>query len=177
MIQYTLGRASNDVPGNYSTSTRGSGINSFPANNYDLSGEWARADYDQRHRLNLLGTMHGAKYADFGVGLYANTGMPYSETTGRDDYHTGYANARPPGVPRNSLQGPGFLGLDLRWFHNLRLGKKKESPQAAVAVDAFNALNHVNYDTYIGNLSSPFFGQAVSAKPPRRMQMSFKLEF
>jgi hypothetical protein len=177
MIQYTLGRAYNDVPGNYSTSTRGSGINSFPANNYDLSGEWARADYDQRHRLNLLGTMHGARYADFGVGLYANTGMPYTETTGRDDYHTGYANARPPGVPRNSLQGPGFLGLDLRWFHNFRLGKKKESPQAALAVDAFNALNHVNYDTYIGNLSSPFFGQAVSAKPPRRMQMSFKIEF
>jgi hypothetical protein len=177
MIQYTLGRAYNDVPGNYSTSTRGSGINSFPANNYDLSGEWARADYDQRHRLNLLGTMHGAKYADFGVGLYANSGMPYTETTGRDDYHTGYANARPPGVSRNSLQGPGFLGLDLRWFHNFRFGKKKESPQGAVSVDAFNALNHVNYDTYIGNLSSPFFGEAVSAKPPRRMQFAFKVEF
>ena len=177
MIQYTLGRVYNDVPGNYSTSTRGSGINSFPANNYDLSGEWARADYDQRHRLNLLGTMHGAKYADFGVGLFANTGAPYTETTGRDDYHTGYANARPPGVPRNSLQGPGLLNLDLRWFHNFRLGKKKESPQGAVSVDAFNSLNHVNYETYIGNLSSPFFGGAVSARPPRRMQLAFKIDF
>jgi hypothetical protein len=177
MIQYTLGRAYNDVPGNYATSTRGSGINSFPANNYDLSGEWARADYDQRHRLNLLGTMHGAKYADFGVGLFANTGAPYTETTGRDDYHTGYANARPPGVPRNSLQGPGLLNLDLRWFHNFRLGKKKESPQGAVSVDAFNSLNHVNYETYIGNLSSPFFGGAVSARPPRRMQLAFKIDF
>jgi hypothetical protein len=177
MIQYTLGRAYNDVPGNYSTSTRGSGINSFPANNYDLSGEWARADYDQRHRLNLLGTIHGAKWADFGVGLFANTGMPYTETTGRDDHHTGYANARPPGVLRNSLAGPGLLNLDLRWFHNLRLGKKKESPQGAVSVDAFNAVNHVNYDTLIGNLSSPFFGEAVSAKPPRRLQLAFKVEF
>jgi hypothetical protein len=177
MIQYTLGRAYNDVPGNYSTSTRGSGINSFPANNYDLSGEWARADYDQRHRLSLLGTLHGARYADFGVGLFANTGAPYTETTGRDDYNTGYANARPPGIPRNSLPGPGFLGLDLRWFHNFRFGKKKDSPQGAVSLDAFNALNHVNYDTYIGNLSSPFFGEAVAAKPPRRMQMAFKVDF
>jgi Carboxypeptidase regulatory-like domain/TonB dependent receptor len=177
MVQYTLGRAYNDVPGNYSTSTRGSGINAFPANNYDLSGEWARADYDQRHRLSFLGTLHGARYADFGVGLSANTGAPYTETTGRDDYHAGYANARPLGVPRNSLQGPGYLNLDLRWFHNFRFGKKKESPQGAVSVDAFNALNHVNYNTYIGNLSSPFFGEAVSAKPPRRMQLAFKVEF
>jgi hypothetical protein len=44
MIAYTLGRAYHDVPGNSSTSKRGSGINSFPANNYDLSGEWPRAD-------------------------------------------------------------------------------------------------------------------------------------
>jgi len=177
MIQYTLGRTYNDVPGNYATSTRGSGINAFPANNYDLSGEWARADYDQRHRLNFLGTMHGARYVDFGLGLSANTGAPYTETTGRDDYHTGYANARPPGVPRNSLQGPGLLNMDLRWFHNFRFGKKKESPQGTVSVDAFNALNHVNYETYIGNLSSPFFGQAVSAKPPRRIQLALKFEF
>jgi hypothetical protein len=44
-------------------------------------------------------------------------------------------------------------------------------------VDAFNALNHVNYDTYIGNLSSPFFGEAVSAKPPRRIELAFKIDF
>src|SRR5207302_5882197 len=43
LMQYTLGRAYNDT----------SGINSFPANNYDLSGEWGRADFDQRHRFNL----------------------------------------------------------------------------------------------------------------------------
>jgi hypothetical protein len=73
MIQYTLGRSYNDVPGNYSVSTRGAGINAFPANNYDLSGEWSRADYDRRHRLNLLGTVHAAKYVDFGVGLVMNT--------------------------------------------------------------------------------------------------------
>jgi hypothetical protein len=46
LIQYTLSRGDNDT----------SGINSFPANSYDLSGEWGRADFDQRHRFNLLGT-------------------------------------------------------------------------------------------------------------------------
>lgn len=177
MVQYTLGRAYNDVTGNYSASTRSIGINTFPANNYDLSGEWARADYDQRHRLNLLGTTHAARYMDFGIGLFANTGAPYTETTGRDDFHTGYANARPAGVRRNSLQGPGFAELDLRWFHEFVFQAKKEGPRMTLALDAFNVTNRVNDVTFVGNLSSPFFGQAVAAKPPRRLQLSLRFAF
>ena len=178
MIQYSLGRAYNDVGGNYSASTRSTGINSFPANNYDLSGEWARADYDQRSRLNILGTIRGGKYVEFGVGFFANTGAPYTETTGRDDYRTGYANARPIGVRRNSLQGPGFAELDLRWSHDFLFEKgKKEGPRLTFALDAFNVTNRVNYAGYIGNLSSPFFGQPVAARPPRRLQVSVRFSF
>jgi hypothetical protein len=178
MVQYTLGRAYNDVGGNYNGTTRSTGINSFPANNYDLSGEWARADYDQRSRLNLLGTVHATKYLEFGIGFFANTGAPYTETTGRDDYRTGYANARPAGVRRNSLQGPGFAELDLRWSHDLLFEKsKKEGPRLTIALDAFNVTNRVNYASYIGNLSSPFFGQAVAARPPRRLQVSARFSF
>ena len=178
MIQYTLGRAYNDVAGNYSASTRTIGINAFPANNYDLSGEWARADYDQRHRLNVLGTVRAAKYLDFGIGFFANTGAPYTETTGRDDNHDGYANARPVGVRRNSLQGPGFAELDLRWSHDFLFEKgKKEGPRVTFALDAFNVTNRVNYVTFVGDLASPFFGQAVAAKPPRRLQLSARFNF
>jgi outer membrane receptor protein involved in Fe transport len=177
MVQYTLGQTYNDVPGNYAVSTRGGGINAFPANNYDLSGEWSRADYDARHRLNLMGTIHAAKYLDFGMALAVNSGMPYTETTGLDEYHTGYANARPPGVPRNSLQGPGFAGLDVRWSHIFELTHKKEGPQFTVGVDAFNVTNRVNYVTYVGDLSSPFFGGPVAARPPRRLQLSGRFEF
>jgi hypothetical protein len=178
MIQYTFGRAYNDVGGNYSASTRTTGISAFPANNYDLSGEWARADYDQRHRISLLGTVHAAKYLDFGLGLFANTGAPYSETTGRDDNRDGLANDRPSGVRRNSLEGPKFAELDLRWSHDFVLQKsKKESPRVTIALDAFNLTNTVNYATYIGNLSSPFFGHAVAAKPSRRLQLTARFVF
>jgi hypothetical protein len=177
MVQYTFGKTMTDVPGNYSISTRGAGINSFPANNYDLSGEWSRADYDARHRLNLLGTTHAAKYLDFGAGLYVSSGLPYTETTGLDEYHTGYANARPPGVPRNSLQGAATAELDLRWSHIFLLRHKKEGPRFTAALDAFNAVNRVNYATWVGDLSSPFFGQPVTAKPPRRLQLSGRFEF
>ncbi|HEY3840938.1 MAG TPA: hypothetical protein VGL72_30415, partial [Bryobacteraceae bacterium] len=177
MAQYTFGKVMNDVPGNYSISARGTGISSFPANNYDLAGEWSRADYDARHRLNLMGTLHAAKYLDFGFALFANSGMPYTETTGLDQYHTGYANARPPGVPRNSLEGPGFLELDARWSHSFALNHKKDGPHFTVGLDAFNLTNKVNYAGYIGDLSSPFFRHAVAAKPARRAQVSGRFEF
>jgi len=38
-------------------------------------------------------------------------------------------------------------------------------------------LNHVNYVAYVGNLQSPFFGQAVSAFPARRLQITTRFKF
>jgi hypothetical protein len=48
---------------------------------------------------------------------------------------------------------------------------------ATISVNSFNALNHPNDVTYIGVVGSPFFGQAVTAQPPRRMQLSLELKF
>jgi Carboxypeptidase regulatory-like domain len=169
LMQYTLGHAYNNT----------GGINAFPANNYALSGEWGRADFDQRHRFNLLGTIKPGKLFNLGVGVFLNTGRPYSLTTGHDDYHVGSATARPPGVGRNTLQGPGYAEYDLRWFRDFKLAQPRNevAPTITVSVDAFNMLNHVNYTGYIGTLSSPFFGRAVSAQPPRRLQFSTRFAF
>ena len=46
-----------------------------------------------------------------------------------------------------------------------------------MALDAFNVTNRVNYVSYSGNLFSPFFGKAVAAKPPRRLQLSTRFTF
>jgi hypothetical protein len=46
-----------------------------------------------------------------------------------------------------------------------------------VGVDAFNVLNRVNAAYYVGTLSSPFFGQAIAALPPRRVQLSLRARF
>ena len=145
---------------------------------YDLWGEWARADSDQRHRFNLLGTFKAARAVNFGVALQAESGKPYTMTTGRDDNHDGLANDRPAGVPRNRLQGPGYLGLDVRASRDFFLGTKKEKgPVLTPAVDAFNVLNRVNFAGFVGNLSSPFFGKPVAANPSRRLQLSVRLRF
>jgi hypothetical protein len=49
--------------------------------------------------------------------------------------------------------------------------------KATLALDAFNVLNRVNYRSFVGNLSSPSFGRAVAARPPRRLQLSFRVKF
>ena len=178
MVQYTLAKARNNTGGNPATGARTS-LNSFPANNYDLSGEWARADFDQRHRFNLLGTITPGRYFKIGIALSFYSGQTYSITTGRDDNHDGFANDRPAGVPRNSLQGPGYAQLDLRWSRDFFFnGKKRDKgPMATLGFDAFDVLNHVNYNGYIGNQSSPFFGRPIAAMPVRRLQMSVRFRF
>jgi len=170
MAQYRLASSHDDT----------SGINYLPPNSYDLSGEWSRSDFDRRHRFELLGTLNPDKLFNLGVSLSLYSGLPYTLITGLDEFHTGTANARPAGVPRNSLEGPGYVDLDLRWSRELSLikGKKKdEGVKGTLAIDAFNVLNKVNYVSYVGNLRSPFFGQAVAAQPPRRLQLSFRLKF
>ena len=170
MAQYRLSSAHDNT----------SGITYFPPNAYDLSGEWGRSDFDRRHRFEMLGTINPGKLFNLGVSVSLYSGQPYTLTTGLDQFHTGTANARPAGVPRNSLQGPAYADLDLRWSRDfsVRKGKKKdEGVKATLAVDAFNLLNEVNYSGFIGNLSSPFFGKAIAAQPPRRLQFSFRLKF
>ena len=126
----------------------------------------------------LFGTVNGGRNFNFGISTSVATGRPYSLTTGQDLFHTGIANARPAGVPRNSLDGPGFANVDLRWSREFLVpapdGRKRS---ATIGVDAFNVLNTVNYSYYVGNLSSPFFGQAISAQPPRRIQFSLRIRY
>ena len=116
---------------------------------------------------------------NIGVTLALYSGRPYSLTTGLDNFNTGVANARPPGVPRNSLEGPGYADLDLRWSYDVFLNppKKVSGPTVTVGIDAFNVLNRVNDTSYIGTLTSPFFGRAIAAQPSRRLQFSARARF
>jgi len=169
MAQYTLGYAHNDT----------NGIGAFPANNYDLSGEWARADFDQRQRFNLLGTIKPGHLVNLGASLQLESGRPYSLATGLDSNHDGLAIDRPAGVRRNSLDGPGYVDIDLRCSKDFLLNSTKgeKGPKLTAAIDAFNVTNRVSFDNYVGTLSSPFFGQAISARPARRLQLSMRYQF
>ncbi len=167
LSQYTLSRSMDDS----------SGMFSLPADNFDLRDERGRSDFDRRHRFNFAGTFRLP--LGFRMGTIASfaSGLPFNIKTGRDDNGDTVANDRPPGVGRNTGEGPGFANVDVRLSKKFRMGKDKNSSEyLEFRLDAFNVFNHVNFKNFVGTLSSPFFGRANSAYPARDLQLSFNLK-
>ena len=76
------------------------------------------------------------------------------------------------------MHGPGYIELDLNLSHDFNLTRDgKRGPTATLRINSFNVLNHENDVTYVGVVSSPFFGHSVSAQPPRRMQLDLEFKF
>ncbi len=169
LVQYTFAKTMSDT----------GGVTWYPASSVHPSGEWSRADTDRRHQFNVLATANLHRWLNLGLSASLLTGAPFNITTGRDDNHDGIANDRPVGLQRNAGQGPGYLGLDVRWSRELRFRPtaKDKSPSLTFSLDALNILNRTNYLTYVGALSSPFFGHAVTAQPPRRLQLGARFQF
>jgi hypothetical protein len=118
------------------------GANTFPANQYDLSGEYGRSSQDIRHRFSLFGTISGLPW-DIRLSpmLIANSGRPFNITVGRDlngdtlftdrpafatDLNDAGVRVTPYGtfdvtpslgqeiIPRNYATGPSFFVVNLR---------------------------------------------------------------
>lgn len=167
-VQYTLSRTYNNT----------SGITFFPGNSYDPNADWGRSDNYRLHKFDLLASTQPTRFFTLGVALSLYSGKPVDVTTGGDDNHDGILNDRPSGFARNTMAGPGMIDLDVNLSHDFRLSKdKKESKILTLALNSFNVLNHANYVSYIGTISSPLFGQPVAALPPRRMQVDVQFKF
>ncbi len=169
MAQYVFGKTMADT----------GGVNWFPADSVAPSGEWGRADTDRRHQFNFLGTASLHRWVNLGLSVSLLSGIPFNITTGRDENADGMALDRPRAVTRNTGIGPGAAILDVRWYRDfqLRPAKKDQGMRLTLGVDAFNILNHVNFQNFVGSLTSPFFGRAVATLPPRRLQLSARFQF
>jgi hypothetical protein len=166
--QYTLSRGRNDT----------GGLNSYPSNPFvPLHDEWGPADFDQRHRLNLLATITAGRYGKLGISGRFYSALPYNETLGLDPFHTGFSNTRPIGVGRNSLRGSGISTLDLRWSHELSPLPYARGAEPEISLDAFNVFNHPNFTGYIGNIRSSLFGQPTTVASGRQVQLSARVKF
>jgi hypothetical protein len=83
---------------------------------------------------------------------------------------------------RNTFVGPGYLNLDTSLFKNFRLSDRF---QLQFRAEAFNILNHTNFQLGVGNvgpsgnnrLNSPEFGKAGGTFSPRNLQFGLKLSF
>ena len=155
------------------------GIGWFPQNQLDPRDEWANSSWDRRNRLGMYAIFNRDSVANLGVGIFANSGAPWTETTGADPYGDGLFNARPDGVARNSENLPSYVDLDLRWGHDFHLtpSKDEESPKLGFSAGAFNVLNHVNTSSVDTVESSPSFGDTTAVSPARRIQLAMRFEF
>lgn len=61
---------------------------------------------------------------------------------------------------RNQIYGPNFFDTDLTVMKNFRI-PHWESAQFQIGAQAFNILNHPNFDQPIGDIGNPEFGQSV----------------
>jgi hypothetical protein len=194
LAQYTFSKSMDDS----------SGSASFPADNYHPRAEYGPPDYDRRHRFNLISTYHFRWDLRAGTVVNLSSGIPFNITTGYLNNGDLIPTARPPGIGRNTGAGPGYASVDFHLakrisFHrtethggNARAAggsrsagvvrgdagsSDKRMSRLEISIDAFNAFNHTNFKNYIGTLTSPFFGRAHAANPPRLVQVSLRYRF
>ncbi len=155
------------------------GITWFPQNQQEPNAEWGPASWDQRNHFGLYGSINPQHLLNLGVGVFANSGHPWSVLTGTDSFGDNLFNARPEGVARNSEIGPDYADLDLRWGYDFKLEPKEidKSPTLGLSISSFDVLNHPNGSFVDTTEGSPDFGQVTSAEPPRRLQLAMRFNF
>lgn len=143
--------------GNYAFSFAKSdsdGAGTFPANSYDLAGEYGRALLDVRHRFVVGGSINAPFGLTFSPFISFRTGVPFNITTGTDSNGDTLFTDRPafatdlaePGIiptrfgafdptpelgdtiiPRNFGRGPEFFVVNLRLGKEFGFGGGEES--------------------------------------------------
>jgi hypothetical protein len=75
---------------------------------------------------------------------------------------------------RDILEGPGFFTLDPTLSRNFRI---REHQMLQLRWEAFNALNHPNFNNPVATFTSSQFGQITTTGDPRVMQIALKYVF
>jgi hypothetical protein len=145
---YVLGRARSDTDG----------AGSFPANSYDLSGEYGPSSQDIRHRFVVTGSFRTWWGVSLNPFVIVTSGRPFNITLGRTDLNGdtlfterprfatdltkpsvivtqwGTFDRDPNGtgaiIPRNFGRGPGSLTTNLRISKTFGFGKETSSAAA-----------------------------------------------
>ena len=89
----------------------------LPANNLDPDAEWGPSRQDVRHRLQAMVNVPTVFGIRTSMNINAQSGTPYTITTGLDDNKDGVLNDRPAGLGRNTARGTAS------WTMNLRVSK------------------------------------------------------
>lgn len=193
---YMLSRSVNDTDSPFS----------LAADARNLAAERGPALTDARHRAMGFANFPLFRHVTAGTSFRFQSALPYNITTGYDDNGDTISNDRPAGVSRNSGRGAALVDISARVAWKVGFGGQAAAgpggPQVRIirggdgnpladmpggntntryAVEvyaqAFNILNRTNPLSFSGVMTSPFFGQATSAAPPRRIEVGARLTF
>jgi hypothetical protein len=155
----------------------------FPANSYDLTGEYGRSGLHARNTMYWGGWIRTKGGIELTPLVLWRSQVPFDITTGSDTNGDSLFTDRPafatdftrpsvimtrfgafdlsplPGqriIPRNLGYSPGFFIANLRVGKTIPLGKKGTS--LVIAIQGTNIFNHTNPGAPAGTLGSPLFG-------------------
>jgi hypothetical protein len=152
-----------------------------PMNNYDPGADWGRAGFNQRHRYSFTVNAQAPFGTMFTVDSFGHSGNPYNITTGLDDNGDQATSDRPPGVPRNSANGPRFFNVNMTLSKTFQLlhsgGGPGDGAQMSVYANVNNAFNIVNLRNPSGVLTSEYFGIPTSASQARDVEIGMRYQF
>ncbi len=77
-------------------------------------------------------------------------------------------------APRGAVRGPGTQRWDMGLYKSFKLVERFHLQFRA---EAFNVFNHTNFDTVSTSLASSLFGQVLSSRDPRILQLGLKAIF
>ena len=77
------------------------------------------------------------------------------------------------------LNGGGYQDIDVRLTYTRKLKPKLKdaSPTIAASLSSFNTINRVNYEDYVGVMTSQDFMRPTAAGSPRRLQLIISYNF
>jgi hypothetical protein len=191
-FNYRHRRAYNNTDGAFSVSPSGS-----------LDDQWGPAGGDTRHRLRASVSTQAYRNLNAQVNWDANSGAPYTITTGVDENFDSIFNDRPFNVPRNSVRLPWRSTMSANVSYMIPIGRaagpEGGRPGAGgggrggpgggrgpgggsrkgitLNVSMQNFTNRDNYSGFSGVMTSQYFLQATSVSNPRQVDISVRFNF
>ena len=182
-FNYRHRRAHNNTDGAFSVSPSGS-----------LDDQWSSASSDTRHRLRGSFSTQAVRNLNAQISWDANSGAPYTITTGFDDNGDSIFNDRPLLTPRNSARLPWRSTLSANVSYTIPLGEAagegrggggRGGPRGrggrqrgmTFSVSVNNLANRANYSGFSGVMTSQYFRQATSVSNPRQVDLSLRFNF
>ncbi len=181
-FNYRHRRAENNTDGAFSVPPTGS-----------LDDQWSYASSDQRHRFRASVSTQALRNLNAQLSWDANSGGPYTITTGTDDNGDSIFNDRPPDTPRNSARLPWRSTYSANLSYTSPIGapsggeggggrggpRGRGGRQKGVTISASinNLTNRANYSGFSGVMTSQYFLQATSVANPRQVDLSLRFNF